>query len=265
MRNISPRLAGLLVTLPCLLMLNACMGGLGASSPFDLDFTLVDLIPANPVMQVNQNLQLTVEVNHNGKITNDSPATYNWTSSNSSVASVDGNGLVRGIAGGSAKVSILSRKDGKEVAHTQITVAGNSSISVEAGTAAGILVRFPSPAVGDRGYVVDPSAPVLHVFDGQRYELQSVKLETAHPARVSIAPTGMRLYALDGESGALETFDIELGTGLVTRRVGVFPTCARPLTLAADPISDAVQITCPDRGTLTFAAAAAQHSQEVIF
>ncbi|MFN2637960.1 MAG: Ig-like domain-containing protein, partial [Gemmatimonadaceae bacterium] len=78
--------------------------------------TTISVAPSSATIDVGATIQLTATS------TSAKPQNYNWRSSNSSVATVDGNGLVKGVAAGTA--TITASASGK---------SGSSTITVNAG------------------------------------------------------------------------------------------------------------------------------------
>jgi len=106
--TIQANLDGTVVTLPGEVTFNAS----GAA------ITSVGVTPATPSLLVGQTQQLTANVVQSGG----APTTVNWSSSNPSVATVSGAGLVTAVAAGTASISATSAFDATKSGSAAITV-----------------------------------------------------------------------------------------------------------------------------------------------
>lgn len=103
-------------------------GGMGAGGGTTGNVVLqsIDMGPANPTLLPGKTLQLTVTgLYSNGTTGSVSP--IQWTSSTTSVATIDNNGLVSALLAGSSTITVSS--GGVVTSTTVLVVAGTASVS----------------------------------------------------------------------------------------------------------------------------------------
>lgn len=92
--------------------------------------TFVADLKGNPAVTVGAPSQFSVRYLRDGEVfepTEEYPVDWVWSTSNGAVASVDGNGLVRGISAGKALLIVTMAQNEKITSSVELTVIGGSS------------------------------------------------------------------------------------------------------------------------------------------
>ena len=139
-------------------------GGPAPTPPPAPVFTSVAITPATPSINVGTTAQLSASaLDQNGSAMAGLPATT-WASSNTSVATVNGSGLVTGVAAGSATITASIVSGG-------LTKTGTAAVTVTAVTASGATVTTPNSTFTPRVLTIVAGTTVTWQFSGQRHNV----------------------------------------------------------------------------------------------
>lgn len=146
---------------------------------------------------------------------NKTDSTFQWSSSNNSVATVDANGLVQGIGNGKVWITATAA-DGRTSASSDITVyTGYVYMSFDLNDSVGRLVMDNT-----NGQLLNPVT--YTAGDG--------------PTGIGVDPTGKYLYAANLYSGNFSQFLINQSTGVLTANsIPTYPAGTAPRNLVITP------------------------------
>jgi plastocyanin len=127
-------------------------------------FTSVAVTPATPSINVGATSQLSASaLDQNGSAIGGLPAAT-WVSSNASVATVSGSGLVTGVAGGSATITASMVSGG-------VTKTGTATVTVTVVSAGSATVTTPNSTFTPRVLTIVAGTVVTWQFSGQRHNV----------------------------------------------------------------------------------------------
>lgn len=194
--------------LAALLALAACGDGNGTTDPPDTEVARVEVTATVASVPENQSAQLSARA-LTASQTVLAGTTFTWQSSNSAVATVDANGVVRGVLEGSATITATESASGK---------SGTLAVAVTPAPVAAVSVSAPQPRVKS-GKQLQLSVTLV---DGTGRVLagRQVTWSTSAPGVATVGANGLLLAgtpgnvtitaASGGQSGsvALEVFQL---------------------------------------------------------
>jgi plastocyanin len=135
-------------------------------------FTSVAVSPSTPSINVGATAQLTASaLDQNGSAITGLPAAT-WTSSNTSVATVNAGGLVTGVTAGPATITASMVSGG-------VTKTGTATVTVTAVTAGGATVTTPNSTFSPRTVTIVAGTTVTWQFSGQKHNVTFGALQPA--------------------------------------------------------------------------------------
>lgn len=141
----------------------------GATAPV---FTSVAVTPATPSVNVGATAQLTASaLDQDGSVMAGFPAAT-WTSSNTGVATVNGSGVVTGVAAGSATITASMVSGG-------VTKTGTATVTVTAVSAGSATVTTPNETFSPRLITIATGSTVTWQFSGARHNVKFGSLKPA--------------------------------------------------------------------------------------
>lgn len=214
--------------------------------------TSVTVTPANPTIAIGGMQQFIAHVTHKDGFTSQTTAAL-WTTSNPTVATINGRGLATGVSPGAATITA-----------TVNSVSGFTTLTVKSVTANAVAVQGGAgklevtfPATGQRYlYVANALEDAVAVYrvepyvsDGQvlyRESLaEAVSVHRGHgPVWLAVHPQGRYLYVLNRASNSIVSFTIDPATGRLQPVVGSPFDCeGKAWTIAADAAGEFVEVT----------------------
>lgn len=166
----------------------------------------ISLVPAEAIIGVNSLLPLTATAfNESGVVL--SGRVFTWTSSNNTVATVDRDGVVRGVSAGTATITVTSSGKTATAAVT-VSASGNGSISL----------NTKNVSVG-----VSKTAPLYATVRDQHGAIvgTAVSFTSANPAIATIASVGSQQGMVTGVSAGSTTFSAAAGGLTATGTIAV--------------------------------------------
>jgi uncharacterized protein YjdB len=198
--NTNARLAGTFA--PGTFIVNATTFRTGETGPFQLSLTplqqtnvTVTVTPATVQLQAGQTQALTATVTGSGN------TAVTWRSSDANVASVDANGVVRGVTAGTATVTATSQADPSRSASATITVSAGGGSNVNLDVAAAYLVQAVQQPDGRIPMVAGRSALARIFVRGNRTGLDTVDV------RLRLFRNGSEIGAFTGRAAPNTTLD----------------------------------------------------------
>jgi plastocyanin len=168
----------------------ACGGGGGSTTTGPTPvFTSVAVSPSSPTVSVGSTITLSaVAKDQNGAVLSAPAAT--WTSSNEAVATVDGTGVVTGVANGSA--TITASITSGSITHTGAQSVDVNTPAATAGVTATTQQAFSPPSVtiaraGGTGTVTWTFQSLAHTvtWDSQPSGASIADIDVTHDAHVA--------------------------------------------------------------------------------
>lgn len=120
--------------------------------------TRIEVTPTNPSVAIGQSIQLAATAqNAAGDVVLISESKLRWDSSDNTVATVDANGKMTGVAAGTAHITVTETESGKSAEVTvTVTNGGGGTLLYDAS-----LGTLPSEQGWTRGYTFDPPTPTV--------------------------------------------------------------------------------------------------------
>ena len=239
----------------------------------------VSITPATATIVIGRTTQLAASVK-DAAGTVLSGRAITWTSSSASVATVDANGLVTGVAAGSANIVATSEGKSAQAAIT-VSIVPVASVTVApnaATTTVGATVNLKATLKDDQGNVLEgravvwsTSAPTVATVDAASGVVTGVAVGTATLTATSEGKSGSTTVTVASAAkpvdvillapalDTLEAFSSELigrilkdANGNVLSNRAMQWTSSNPAVAAIDPVTG--MLTGVDRGTVTITA-----------
>jgi DNA-binding beta-propeller fold protein YncE len=234
------KLKQVLQVLPLLSLLALCSCGSALSN---LLVSSVKLTPANPIIAIGGTQQMIlVETFVGGSTNHESPDNTSWSSTDTSVATINIAGIVTGVAAGTATIH-GSHKDND--ASTVVTVTSAADVAITArGDSQTLQVKNLRTGLGIT-FKANPSRDSISVTpsaEGMSASETSV-LPGHGPAWLAIDPTGKYLYVVNQTSENVSAFAIDWKTASLYEVVASpFPAGAKPWSVEVDPEGATVSV-----------------------
>lgn len=154
----------------------------------------VEIMPVNLAIEVGESRSLVANINGFGNFSN----AVNWSSANNQIATVDNNGLVKGITQGETSIQAATKQDSYKSATTKVTVSEIVNIErliialdgqfddFRAGEVRAITATVEGLRANSDDVTWSSSNPDIAIVNGQGHEVQ---IETIAAGNVTITAT----------------------------------------------------------------------------
>ncbi|MCH8841596.1 MAG: Ig-like domain-containing protein [SAR324 cluster bacterium] len=221
-------MAGMMLALGFAAGLAACAdggssGGIGGSIP---ELTAISVAPGTAAIEPAEALQFTATGSYSDGSSKDLTTTVNWSSGNTSVATVDSNGLALGVADGTASITAIDLDSG---------LGDNATLTVETPTVLLSISLTPTAATIAEGNT-QPFTAMGTYSGGNSVDLSTtVNWSSGNMAVATVNAAGLALGVADGttsitaidpDSGLGDSADLTVDTPVVLSSISLTPSAA---------------------------------------
>ncbi len=131
------------------------------------------IVPEDTEVGVGNTLAVSISSEKNSKTLTD----YNWSSSNTAIATVDANGVITGVANGSVTITCKLKSNEKEGASVTLTVSDDAKAPVAINTlkaAGNYTVRGKVVAINTNSYILDDGTGTIMVYKTCKFSIGDI-------------------------------------------------------------------------------------------
>jgi trimeric autotransporter adhesin len=131
------------------------------------------IVPEDTEVGVGKNLAVSIDSEKNSKTLTD----YNWTSSDTSIATVNESGVITGVANGSVTITCSLKSEPKEGASVTVTVSDKvqDPVAIKTVTKAGTYtVRGKVSAINTNSYILDDGTGSIMIYKTCKFSMGDI-------------------------------------------------------------------------------------------